>query len=170
MNNATPQPNPLENLRDIHLPDPISAWPPAPGWWILAILVLSLISFIIWKLWKRHQQQQLSRLSLAAVTKLEQDYAKHQDPQRLLRQYSSLLRRVALARFPRQQVASLTGSSWLDFLNNSTSSNLFTAQLGQLLLQGPYQKSDKNITQIDELGRAIHLWIKAIGAEGVHHD
>jgi len=37
--------NPLDMLRDIHLPGEVSAWPPAPGWWILAILS---IAFILW--------------------------------------------------------------------------------------------------------------------------
>ena len=30
----------LEQLADIHLPVEISYWPPAPGWWILAVMLL----------------------------------------------------------------------------------------------------------------------------------
>jgi len=33
--------NPLVNLKDIHLPPPVSFWPPAPGWWILALLMIT---------------------------------------------------------------------------------------------------------------------------------
>ena len=37
--------NPLVNLKDIHLPPPVSFWPPAPGWWILAVLLISSLFF-----------------------------------------------------------------------------------------------------------------------------
>ena len=33
------QPDPLAELRDIHLPGPIEVWPPALGWWLVAILL-----------------------------------------------------------------------------------------------------------------------------------
>ena len=28
-------PDPLQDLRDVHMPDPISWWPPAFGWWMI---------------------------------------------------------------------------------------------------------------------------------------
>ena len=38
--------DPLANLRDIYLPEPITAWPPAIGWWALILLGLLLLSYI----------------------------------------------------------------------------------------------------------------------------
>ena len=161
MNSANPLDNPLSKLRDIHLPEPISAWPPAPGWWILTILLITMTVWLSWKLWKKYQQKHLYRISNHSISQLQLEYTEHQDSHLLIRQYSSLLRRIALAQYPRQQVASLTGTSWLEFLDKSASTNLFNAELGQLLINGPYQKPDNNFSLLEELTEAIQLWIKA---------
>ncbi len=157
--------NPLDKLRNIHLPDDISLWPPAPGWWILLLLIICLLIWTIWVLWKKHQQKRLFRLSIASVNALELAFDKHQDSLLLVKQYSSLIRRIALARFPRQQIASLTGKSWLTFLDKSAGMNLFNSEAGKLLINGPYQKTDKSIQHIDELKLAIHHWIKAVNLQ-----
>jgi len=37
--------NPLINLKDIHLPPAVAIWPPAPGWWIVAVVLLLIVVF-----------------------------------------------------------------------------------------------------------------------------
>ena len=34
--------NPLSALKDIHLPEGVSLWPLAPGWYVIIILLLEL--------------------------------------------------------------------------------------------------------------------------------
>jgi hypothetical protein len=36
----------LAQLADIHLPEAVSFWPPAPGWWILALILLGIALFL----------------------------------------------------------------------------------------------------------------------------
>jgi len=154
--------NPLDMLRDIHLPGEIPLWPPAPGWWALAVASISLLIWFIWLLRKKHQQRRLLRVSVAALSELEDAYSTHKDPLLLIKQYSSLIRRIALALFPRQNIASLTGNSWLKFLDESAGTKLFDSEVGKLLIHGPYQKADKALNHIDELKEALHTWIKAV--------
>jgi len=154
--------NPLANLKDIHLPDAVSAWPPAPGWWILAFLIVALLSWSIWIFWKKYQQKHLLRVSIATLEQLEKDFEKHQNPQQLIRQYSSLLRRVSIALFSRSEVASLTGQSWLEFLDNRAHTTLFNSEAGNLLVNAPYQKPEKSIEHLDQLTLSIKLWIEAV--------
>lgn len=170
--------NPLDMLRDIHLPGEVSPWPPAPGWWILAILCIVFILWVVRFIWKRHQQKRLLRLSVYTMSELEHAYRHHQDPALLVKQYSSLLRQIALARFPRQKIASLTGKSWLAFLDDSAGVNIFNADngktnAGNLLTLGPYQKTVPSVDHLNELTQAIHQWVRAVnvpGQQNQHHE
>jgi hypothetical protein len=154
--------NPLANLKDIHLPDAVSAWPPAPGWWILAFLILSLLGWSIWIVWKKYQQKHLFRVSITTLEAIENDYKKHQDPQLLIRQYSLLLRRISLALFPRSEVASLTGQAWLEFLDERAQTSLFKSEAGKLLLNAPYQRPERAIKHLEQLNDSMKNWIQAV--------
>ena len=37
----------LEQLADIHLPIEISYWPPAPGWWLLSLILIAGTGFMV---------------------------------------------------------------------------------------------------------------------------
>jgi hypothetical protein len=155
-------PNPLDSLKDIHLPQAVSAWPPAPGWWILTILSVIALSWIVLKVWKNYQHKHLFRVSNATLIKLHEAYLEHKNSHLLIQQYSLLLRRIALSKFPRQQVASLTGQTWLNFLDETSQSDLFNSDIGALLINAPYQKPSKVTFDIDALTDAVKSWIKAI--------
>ncbi|MBL4782619.1 MAG: DUF4381 domain-containing protein [Porticoccaceae bacterium] len=47
----------LEQLRDIHLPQAVHWWPPAPGWWLVALLSLALITWLYRYLRTRYRRQ-----------------------------------------------------------------------------------------------------------------
>ncbi len=103
-------------LRDIPLPLSPELWPPAPGWWLLVItlvVLLCLLSVWLFRLWRRRR---LQKEAMATLEALNRDYSEAQVPQ-FLAALSVLLRRVALMKYPRRQVAALTGRDWLSFLD-----------------------------------------------------
>ncbi len=109
--------NPLSALRDIHLPDPVSWWPLAIGWWVLigfAVLVILRVAFM------DRQRRKLRAFALAEVDRLAGDCRKGSNSSHLATGLSVLLRRVALVRFPDDQVAALHGNAWIDFLSRTS--------------------------------------------------
>ena len=111
---ATAPVNPaLAQLKDIHLPEQIGAWPPAPGYLILlGVLFLAAIA-AIWLYRRRAAKQAASRQASALLQALDPhsvDYA---------RQVNTLLKRTALSYLPRTQIAALDGERWLTLLASS---------------------------------------------------
>ncbi|KAA6184028.1 DUF4381 domain-containing protein [Thiohalocapsa marina] len=130
------QPDPIGqlDLRDVHVPASAGLWPPAPGWWLLAILlplVLGLLGRQGWRAWQRRRRRGRILAELDALAALEPG------PD-LAAGLSALLKRLALSRFPRQQVAALTGEAWLAFLDRTGGNGRFSAGPGRALALGPY--------------------------------
>lgn len=110
--------NPLANLRDIHLPAEAGWWPPAPGWWILAALLLLLP--LLWYGWQRWNKRERSpvyrRAALAELEQLHDSYLRDQDSAAFVQGMSGLLKRVALQCYDPASVAALSGQQWGEFL------------------------------------------------------
>lgn len=64
----------LEQLRDIHLPQAVHWWPPAPGWWIVAALVLALTIWLSRYLLARYRRQYFRGESQDLLKQIWQDY------------------------------------------------------------------------------------------------
>ena len=133
------QADPLAQLRDIHLPGMIETWPPAPGWWILAgLALLAVIAIITW-LFLRWRRNRYRREALRELSTLAARWQSDGDDAAYLRSLQELLKRVALTAFPREQVASLTGEAWLQFLDSSTNSHDFSIGETEVLIDGNYR-------------------------------
>lgn len=132
-------PDPLARLRDYHLPEPVSWWPPAPGWWLLALLLTVAIGAALWLLLAYRRGSSARRAARRELQALKTTHAAGGDDATLIRGLSRLLRRFALARFPREQVAGLTGEAWLQFLDRYSDDSAFTQGAGRALLEAPYR-------------------------------
>jgi hypothetical protein len=144
-------------LKDIHLPDAISWWPPAIGWWLLVLLIPTLLVFSYWLYIRLTRKTALktAKKTLSAI-KLNTEL----DNTQKLRELSILLRRVAVSLSPRTEVASLTGHSWLAFLDQSLSGAPFS-QGGQVLITAPYRNTAPSDQEITILFSLSEEWLKA---------
>ncbi len=144
----------IKQLHDIHSPPLISLWPPAIGWWIMAILIILITVCYYYKYY--FITHKIRRAALKKFKQLQQLDYKHQN--QLIIELSILLRRVALAKFPQRQVAKLNGNTWLQFLDKTGHTKEFTQGSGQILSVAPYQKSPQ--IEIDRLMVLIEKWIR----------
>ncbi len=150
-------PDPLEQLHAYHLPDPVSWWPPAPGWWLLALLVVAGSAIGLWLFMLRRRRRAALRSAQTALRALKAEHDADGDDLKLIRGLSRLLRRFALARFPRTMVAGLTGDAWLGFLDRHTRDNAFTHGVGRSLVEAPYRPQAE--LPISELSALVEQWI-----------
>lgn len=109
--------DPLAQLRDIHLPDPVAAWPPGPAWWLLAALALALaIGAAVWML-RRYRANAWRRQARAALNAAWNQWRAEGDDVAYLQAVNAILKRAALHQFPRESVAALSGAAWEAFLD-----------------------------------------------------
>ncbi|WP_066246169.1 DUF4381 domain-containing protein [Beggiatoa leptomitoformis] len=157
-------PTPELALRDIHLPDPVSWFPPALGWWLLLIIVPLLIGLVFW-VWRYRQRIQTSpqKNALTRLQQLEQQYQTHQNTQQLVIELSRLLRRACLSYYNRQQVAGLTGEAWLQFLDKPLVNQPFSQGIGRALSEMPYQATAN--VDAPALITLCREWLKKLPAQ-----
>ena len=101
----------LAQLAPDHAPAPPNIWPPAPGWWLLAVLTLTAIALLI--RWWRDPQRRARRTALKELQRIRTSDG---DGAAVARAIQNLLRRYALTVFGRQTIARLTGEAWLQFV------------------------------------------------------
>ena len=144
-------------LRDIHLPDPISWWPPAIGWWLLLILI-PLSIFSVWWLYKRLTRRTAIKTAQSLLTDIKSD--QDSDDLQKLQQLSTWLRRVVISIAPRQQSAGLTGMTWLRYLDSSVEGSPFSDGVGQCLIDAQYRKVAPDNIDTTALFELCETWLK----------
>ncbi len=136
-------------LRDLHLPDPVSWWPLAPGWWLLLALAIVAVAMLIRAWFRAWSRNAARRQALRALEARVADYGRHRNAVRLGSELSELLRRTMLAYAPRADVAGLTGEAWLHWLDRGLDRPAFAAGHGRPLIEWPYRDPGTDIARSD---------------------
>ena len=152
-------------LKDIHLPDAILWWPPAPGWWILAVL-LALLAYTFPRLLRWLRYKPVKSLSLKELNLIRQDHQQQADHRQTLLAITALLRRTVMSRSGRVGNAGLVGDDWIQQLNQMSSSVSFSTQQGELLTHGRYRPVVEG--DIENLLLSCESWIKSLPKGNSH--
>ena len=102
--------NRMWGLKELPLPEPVSLFPATPGWLAVAAVVLALAAWCGLRLWRGWQRQGYRREALRRLRRFESEPA-------ALAELPLVLRGTALVAFPREEVASLRGRAWVEWLN-----------------------------------------------------
>lgn len=119
----------LDRLIEPSPPPPVSMMPQTWGWVVLALILLAVCLFVAMHMWRRYRANAYRRY---AIKELE---AARNDPAAI----AAILRRTALAAYPRSEVAGLAGDDWLRFLDAQISGKDFLEGAGRSVAVAPYR-------------------------------
>ena len=150
--------NELE-LRDIHLPDASLWWPPAPGWWLLPLLVLLLIA-LGYGLWRYLRRRPLRRQALIELDRIRRQASEGLGERDALAALATLLRRTLISYCGRRDYAASTGAEWSAQLNAIASAACFDEPQLRLLARDRYRRDCR--CDLQPLFAASERWIKSL--------
>lgn len=142
--------SPLDQLKDIHLPEAVSIWPLAWPWWALLVCALALITFIV----VRYKKNQWRRQALGQLKNIATS-----DELFCVQQCNRLLKQVALYRFG-QSCASLSGEKWLEFLDSKVKTAIFTDHFNTFAFIIDQPREVGTSIDVIQLKKAIEHWIR----------
>jgi hypothetical protein len=136
------------------MPDPVPLLPTTAGWsilagWLLAVLILAA-RYLMKR--RRHNRYRREALALLKTIEGESDLCPVESAQRI----AALLKRTALAAYPRQQVASLSGKDWAQFLKESANNDRQIADAAETLAAAAYRPDADG----RELSAPARRWIR----------
>jgi hypothetical protein len=153
----------LRSLHDIAIPTPVSWMPQTWGWMVLGLILLAglMTVFLLWL--RRCRANAYRRKARRILDGIEIRIRNPETRQGAIRELARLLKRTALAAWPRDQVASLSGAAWVRFLDGHAEGDAGHA-LARLLDDFEYRggSSVDGLSQkvSDDIVAAVRRWIE----------
>lgn len=122
----------LDRMAPLVIPEPVSWLPAAPGWWTVACWTAGLCLVIAWRVTSRWRKNRYRREALAALDAGSGALAAVD--------IARVLKRAALAAYPRERVASLSGSAWAAFLRETSGDDSVVAEAADRLARAAYRQ------------------------------
>ncbi|MCB1684727.1 MAG: DUF4381 domain-containing protein [Pseudomonadales bacterium] len=133
----------LSGLRPIEMPVPVSWWPETGGWLVLGVCVCLFVGRATLRRFRRWRRDAYRRKHLAEIDRLLAD--SEGDLNKVTLQLAPLLKSAALQAYGRNEVAALSGTAWLEFLDahyqgSSYGGRCFLSDLGASLIRITYER------------------------------
>lgn len=131
----------LQRMRDIHYPNDPGWFPPAPGWWLLAALV---VAALVWAyIWFRQRHSRQAPYAMAQQL-LDQAHSQFSagtlSPRDYLDTANEILKRLLIHIRHNPQAVDASGAAWLAELDRLHGGNQFSKGPGQWLGDARYAR------------------------------
>jgi len=140
----------LDLMHGIVEPAAVSWLPQTDAWWVLLAWLLVVCLLGVGKWLKGRRKNLYRRASLRSLADIEMDAPG------AAAEVSAILKRTALAAFPRDEVASLTGADWAAFLSRTAAGDPRVADSAPAIARAAYQ-DDVSAAEIVE---PAMRWVK----------
>ena len=149
-------------LRDVHVPH-VSWWPLAPGWWVLAVLLVAALAVGVW-LWRRRaRHRRYIETVLVELHTARTRHATDGDNAAFAGTVHQLLRRVARSRDPRS--VTLAAGAWRDALASMAPKR----DVSRLALLDQVMYRPDATLDIDAVATDVDHWVRdALSPRGRH--
>jgi hypothetical protein len=149
----------LHGIEEVSLPESVSWVPQTTAWKVLFVALCLGLMIRLYYFGRKVWRNRYRRAALKRLSELESQGC----DAKVLSELSVLLKATSLHAFPREQVASLVGKTWLEFLSTSSRKVSFDDHIGHLLVSQTYQDASINPIKLDELTsliKKIRIWIE----------
>jgi len=160
----------LDQLHPLMQPAPPSWAPQTAGWLVLGVIVVAVVIWALWRAARRWHARRFRRQALAELHHLRQQLQSPDTREAAARRLPELVRRLALAHAPREQVAGLQGADWLNWLDRSLpgASHAFSQGAGSSLVDWAYRPAaDLPWDELEPLLALLAQWIRQHQPPGV---
>jgi hypothetical protein len=146
----------LERLAPVPEPQAVSLWPQTEAWFWVALVGLVLAAGLLRSVLLRRRANAYRRAALEEIRLAAES------PVAL----AEILRRTALAAYPRADVAGLFGEEWLAFLDRTgrsgsgLSASAFREGPGRAFAVAPYEGETPERHDAKELSRLAASWVR----------
>ncbi|WP_235913391.1 DUF4381 domain-containing protein [Brucella tritici] len=145
----------LRSLHDIAVPPPVSWLPQTWGWGLLAAFLLLGIAILTVRWVIRYRRNAYRREALHALESISNSTPTGRSP---AIEIAELMKRTALSAWPRTDVATLSGSQWVGFLERHSPEPLGT-DLKALLTSREYEPNQQ-VSDLPVIVTQARLWIE----------
>lgn len=147
-------------LRDVHPPADPAWWPPAPGWWLVALAAALLAALALRALLPHGRRWRTRRRLLGALEAVARRHRAGAPAHATAAEVSRLLRHAVLERFPDRGAAGLHGGDWIAFLESCDRAPGRFERLRAALTAAPYAASGA-LDDAAPLLAAARGWLRA---------